>query len=100
MGHQIIRQPDGLLAVFSTEVDGWVVYDATPDELLDWYAAQAAEDARARTQRVLDAVLSDQARKVYAQFTKTFDEANNEHLEHGHEPVDFGSDTPPAERAD
>jgi hypothetical protein len=33
MTHQIIRQPDGLLAVFSPGVDDWVIADATPEEL-------------------------------------------------------------------
>ncbi|MFI9772185.1 hypothetical protein ACIHJG_35785 [Streptomyces sp. NPDC052415] len=39
---QIVLQPDGKLAVYSTVVDNLVVYDATPDEV----AAEAADFAR------------------------------------------------------
>jgi len=46
MGHQIIKQPDGKLAVYSSGVDAWVVVDASPEELLDYYAKRAADDAR------------------------------------------------------
>lgn len=75
VGHQIIRQPDGLLAVFSTVVDDWVLTDATAAELEDYYAAKAADDARRRTREITDAVLAGEARKVYYQFTMTYDEA-------------------------
>lgn len=76
MGHQIIKQPDGKLAVYSSVVDAWILVDASPEELLDYYAERAAKDARRDTQRVLDAVLADQPREVYYQFAMTFDEAN------------------------
>jgi hypothetical protein len=75
MGHQIIMQPDGRLCVWSTVVDDLVLYDATPEELLDYYADRAAEEAVRRTQQILDAVLADDARAVYYQFTLTYDEA-------------------------
>lgn len=90
MGHQIIKQPDGLLAVWSTVTDSWMLYDATPAELLDYYAERAAKRAREDTQEALDAVIAGDARRVYFQFALTFDQANTEHLERGHEPVPFG----------
>lgn len=40
---QIVLQPDGQLAVYSTVVDGLVLYDATPDGVAD----EAADFARA-----------------------------------------------------
>ena len=76
MGQQIIKQPDGLLAVFSSIVDGFIVVDATPEEILDWRAEQAANDARRATQRELDAVLADDPRRVYYQFVRTWEEAS------------------------
>lgn len=34
MGHHVIRQPNGKLALFSTIVDDFLVWDATKDELM------------------------------------------------------------------
>lgn len=75
MGQQIIRQPDGRLAVFSSIVDAFVVVDATPEEILDWRAETAAKDARRHTQRQLDHVLAGEANRSYFQFTMTWEEA-------------------------
>lgn len=75
MGHQIIKQPDGKLAVFSSFIDDWIIQDATPEELLDYYAEKAAKDARTSTQQVLDAVLADRPRDVYYRSAMTFEEA-------------------------
>jgi adenylate kinase len=83
MGQQIIKQPDGLLAVFSSIVDAFIVVDATPEEILDWRAEEAAAKERERTQRELDAVLADDPRKVYYQFAKTWEEAAEMDREHG-----------------
>jgi hypothetical protein len=85
MGHQIIRQPDGKLAVFSTGVDAWIRKDATPDGIGDYYAEKAAEDARRDVAQVLGHVLSGEPREAYCQFAMTFDEANEESREHGGE---------------
>lgn len=85
MGHQIIVQPDGRLAVFSSVVDSWIVMDATPGELADFYAERAAEDARRGTRETLAHVLAGEPRQVYCQFAMTFDEANGESREHGGE---------------
>jgi hypothetical protein len=43
---QIIKQPDGLLAVFSSFSDSWRAWDATPEELIEFYAREAADEAR------------------------------------------------------
>jgi hypothetical protein len=85
MGYQVIRQPDGLLAVFSSYVDCWAVYDASPEEVVDWFAERAAADARRDAQRVVDAVQGGEPRKVYYQFAMTFEEANAMSGEHGGE---------------
>lgn len=75
MGQQIIKQPDGKLAVFSSIVDAFIVVDATPEEILDWRAVEAAAKERERTQRELDAVLAGDPRRVYYQFARTWEEA-------------------------
>jgi hypothetical protein len=61
--------------VFSSIVDAFIVVDATPEEILDWRAEEAAAKERERTQRELDAVLADDPRKVYFQFVRTWEEA-------------------------
>ena len=35
MGHEIVKQPNGLFAVWSTIVDDFVILDATLQELID-----------------------------------------------------------------
>jgi len=83
MGQQIIKQPDGRLAVFSSVVDAFIVVDATPEEILDWRAEEAAAKERERTQRELDAVLADDPRRVYFQFVRTWEEASRLDRENG-----------------
>jgi hypothetical protein len=86
MGHQIIRQPDGLYAVFSTGTDTWIKADAAREDLIEWYAERAARDARKGTAELLDDVDED-PRKAYYQFAMTFEEANAESVEHGGEDL-------------
>ena len=76
MGQQIIKQPDGKLAVFSSVVDAFLVVDATPEEIIEWRAEEAAQKAREQTQRELAHVLAGEPRKAYYQFTKTWEEAS------------------------
>lgn len=75
MGQQIIQQPDGRLAVFSTIVDAFIIVDATPEEILDWRAEEAAKEARRKTQRQLDHVLAGEPERSYFQFTMTWEGA-------------------------
>jgi hypothetical protein len=79
MGHQIVKQPDGRLAVFSDGVDAWIVWDATPEEIVEYYAERAAESARVSARRTVAAVMEDRAREAYYQFTRTFAELNAVH---------------------
>jgi hypothetical protein len=75
MGQQIIRQPDGKLAVFSSVVDAFVIVDATPEEIVEWRAEAGAEEARERTRAELARVLDDANPRPYYQFTLTWEEA-------------------------
>lgn len=75
MGHQIIPQPDGKLAVFSSFSDAWIITGASPEELKEYYAGKAADEARKSTQETLDLVLS--GARTYCQFTMSFEEAND-----------------------
>lgn len=82
MAEQIIQQPDGRLAVFSSVVDAFVVVDATPDELIDYRVEEAALKARERAHAEIERVLSGEP-KPYHQFTLTWEEAVQMDREHG-----------------
>lgn len=86
MGHQIIKQPDGRLCVFSSVVGEVVIADATPEELADYYAADAAEKARKQIEKITEAVLADMPRTVYYRLAMTYEEAVAEHLRRGGNP--------------
>lgn len=86
MGHQVIRQPDGLYAIFSSFTDTWIVYDATRQDVIGYYVEKAAKEAREGTARLLDDV-DENPRKAYFQFAMTFEEANAESVEHGGEDL-------------
>ncbi|MCW2901743.1 MAG: hypothetical protein JWO67_4008 [Streptosporangiaceae bacterium] len=75
MGNQIIRQPDGHYAVFSTVTGTIIRWDATKDEIVEWFAEQAAEDARQNVRRKIEHVAAGEARRAYFQFATTWDEA-------------------------
>lgn len=86
MGNQIIKQPDGKLCVWSTVVDDIIITDASPEDLLDYYAEKAADEARQQTQRCLDAVLAGDPTKVYYQWAMSYEEALERRREaHRHE---------------
>jgi hypothetical protein len=87
MGYQVIRQPDGLLAVFSSITDTWAVYDAAPGEIADWFAEIAAARARRDAERTVAAVVAGSPQEAYYQFTMSFGEANEQSREHGGEDL-------------
>lgn len=83
MGHQIIKQPDGRLAVFSSFVDSWILANASPQELEDYYADQAAELAREQARETIKHVLAGEPVKAYYQFAMSVAEADEIAKEHG-----------------
>ncbi|NED75377.1 hypothetical protein G3I51_24240 [Streptomyces sp. SID9944] len=82
MGQQIIKQPDGRLAVFSSITDTFIVVDATPEEIIEWRAEEAAQAARESTRRELRHVLADNPHGAYYQFARTWEEASRRDREH------------------
>jgi DNA/RNA-binding domain of Phe-tRNA-synthetase-like protein len=74
MGRQIIRQPDGLYCVWSTIVDDIVVWDADREEIIEYFAERAAEEARDRALITVDLVDRGD-RCAYAQFTIPWERA-------------------------
>lgn len=85
MGSQIIRQPDGLYGILSSYTDTIVVYDATEDEIIEWFVEQEAERTRRTVRGLLDHVAAGRPRKAYFQFTKTWQQALAMDREHGGE---------------
>lgn len=85
MGNQIIQQPDGHYAVFSTSTDTITVYDATEDEIVEMFAEEAAERARRSVRDTIAKVKSGDPRAAYFQFAMTWEEALKDDREHGGE---------------
>lgn len=54
MPQHITKQPNGKYAIFSSVVDDFVVYDATPEECYEHFRQQAVEESDRRTKQSLD----------------------------------------------
>lgn len=78
MVQQIIKQPNGLFAVFSFVVDAFVVFEATPQEIEAYFIEEAAGDLRKRVREKISAL--ERGEKPYYQFTMTWKQALREHL--------------------
>ena len=73
MGHQIIKQPNGLFAVWSTIVDNFILTDATPEELIEDEMKSRREDVEEQIQKIVKTL--NECRR-YRHFM-TWDEAIN-----------------------
>lgn len=82
MGRTVIKQPDGLYAVFSTGTGRWIATGMTRDQYIEWRVKRAALEAGAEAARLLDDV---DAGLVYSGYT--FEEANAASVEHGGEDL-------------
>lgn len=87
MGHQIIRQPDGLYAVFSSGTDRWLAWDLTREQYIERRVDEAAREARTDAAWLLDAM---DGGEVYAGYT--FEEANAESAANGGKDLIAGRD--------
>lgn len=85
MGQQIIQQPNGLFAIFSSNTDTIHLYDATAQEVMDFFVDMATADTKRRVVEILVNVAAGEPRKAYYQFAKTWDEALAMDKEHGGE---------------
>lgn len=73
MGRQIIKQPNGLYAVYSSNVDHFLIYDATPEDIIEDWVREAREDIERGVWSVVQDI--ERGGKPYHQFTRSFDEA-------------------------
>lgn len=85
MGQQIIRQPDGLFAIFSTNTDTIIVWDATAQDVFDHFIERATADVKRQVAEILVNVAAGEPRKSYYQFAMTWDEALASDEAHGGE---------------
>ncbi|MFG3439914.1 hypothetical protein ACGF0J_21925 [Nonomuraea sp. NPDC047897] len=83
MANQIIRQPSGHFAIFDSVTDTIIVWDATADEIVEWFAERAAERAREDARRLIVHVAAGNPRAAYHQFAMTWGEALAEDRKHG-----------------
>lgn len=83
MGQQIVKQPNGKYAIFSSVVDAVIAMDCTREDLLEFWLDEERERLQRSIARYCDKL--DAGEKPYAQFTVTWDEALAETKAHGYE---------------
>jgi len=73
MGRQIIQQPDGHFAIWSSIVNDFILDDADPDELVAFFTAEAQRGVETSVIEKVEALRRGE--KPYFQFTMTHAEA-------------------------
>lgn len=73
MGQQIIKQPNGKYALFSSIVDDFVLIDAEPQDIIDEWVGKYKLDMEKKVAEIVAAL--EKGEKPYYQFTMSFDEA-------------------------
>lgn len=80
MGHQIIKQPNGLYCLFSSVVDAFILLDATPQDIIDEWVNDYREQVTEKVKRIVSEL--ETGGKPYHQFTMSFAEAVDSTIEH------------------
>ena len=78
MGQQIIQQPNGRLAVFSSVVDCFTMLNMTESEIVGVFLAEQRQKLTEDVHRIVEGLQS--GGKPYFQFTKSWDEAAKVHI--------------------
>ncbi len=73
MSHQIIKQPNGLLCIFSSISDEFVLFNATTSEVINFLLIPEQQRVEDEVKRVFRKIQNQE--KPYAQFTLSFEEA-------------------------
>lgn len=73
MGTQIIKQPNGRFAVFSSRVNDFILMDATPLDIIEDLVSEYRKKVEEDVNKTIDALTKNE--KPYYQFTLSFDEA-------------------------
>jgi|SRR5579872_6786932 len=78
MGKQIIKQPNGKYALFSSNTDTFIMLDATEKDIKHYFIEIEVRRISNRVQQIVKDLDSPGA-KPYYQFTMSWDEAVEEH---------------------
>lgn len=54
MGQHVTKQPNGKYAIFSSVVDSFIIYDATPEEVYEHFRQMAGQESDRQTKRSLE----------------------------------------------
>jgi len=73
MGQQIIKQPNGLYAVWSTIVDDFIMIDALPEDIIKDRVRTETKRITEKVNQIINQLENGEA--PYYQFTQTFQEA-------------------------
>lgn len=73
MGRQIIKQPNGKYAIWSSVVDDFIYLNITPEEYIEERIKEEAEQIRDNVMKVVK--LLDEGKPAYYQFTKSWEQA-------------------------
>jgi len=73
MGHQIIKQPDGMYALFSSFCDDFVLINAKPEDIVDEWVNSYKKEMEGKVHDIVAAL--ERGEKPYYQFTMSFNEA-------------------------
>ena len=73
MGTQIIKQPNGKLALYSSICDNFTMVNAEEQDIVDFFVEEQTRDIRCDVARRVLAL--NRGEKPYHQFTRTFQEA-------------------------
>jgi len=73
MSHQIIKQPNGLYAIYSSICDNFVFINATPDDIVECWLEEEKERIYIKIDKIIAKL--EAGEKPYYQFTLTWDEA-------------------------
>jgi hypothetical protein len=82
---QVIKQDSGKLAVHDPRSGQIVLWDALPDEVVEFFIAvemMRVEEMRERVRQHVAHVMADQPRTVYHQFAMSWEEALREDRRH------------------
>lgn len=73
MAHQIIKQPNGNFAIWSSVVDHFILVDATSEEMIEYYIKRETEDITERVNKTVTQL--NNGENPYYQFAMDWEEA-------------------------
>ena len=88
MSRQLIKQPNGLYALFSSQTDGIPYYDMTAEEYLELRTREAIRDARRDATLALKTA-EEYGSSAYKPFNETWESAYKKHLDMGYDPIEL-----------